>query len=66
MIMTGYTWVMEREVNGKIVREQAKAWSIDGIRSVIRAYEMANLGWRIADLRYNNYVKKILEESKNG
>lgn len=57
---------MEREVNGKIVREQAKAWSIDGIRSVIRAYEMANLGWSIADLRYNNYVKKILEKLKNG
>lgn len=64
--MTGYTWVMEREVNGEVVREQAKAWSIDGIRSVIRAYEMANLGWRIADLRYNDHVKKVLKESKGG
>ena len=64
--MTGYTWVMEREVNGEIVREQAKAWSIDGIRSVIRAYEMANLGWMIADLRYNDRVKNVLKKSKRG
>lgn len=57
---------MEREVNGTIVREQVKAWSIDGIRFVIRAYEMANLGWKIADLRYNDRVKKVLKESEKG
>lgn len=61
--MTGYTWIMEREVNGKIVREQAKAWSVYGIISVIRSYEMANLGWRIADLRYNDRVKNVMKES---
>lgn len=60
--MTGYTWVMERTVNGYPVREQCKAWSVEGIRSVIRAYEMANLGWHIADLRYNDRVKKVLKE----
>lgn len=64
--MTGYTWVMEREVNGEIVREQAKAWSVYGIRSVIRAYEMANIGWRISNLSYNDRVKKVLKESKRG
>lgn len=57
-----YTVIMERVVNGEVVREQAKAWSVEGLHYVIRAYKMANLGWKIADLPYNNRARRALGE----
>ena len=57
-----YTWIMERIADGHVIREQCKADSVTGVKSVIRAYKMAGLGWKIADLRYNARVLAAIKD----
>lgn len=60
-----YVIIMERiDGNRGAVREQVRAFSIAGIKQCIRAYRMANRGWYIANLRYNDRVCKIIGETK--
>lgn len=55
-----YTVIMERMQNGQKVHEQVRAYSVCGIRQCVRAYMMANRGWYIADLPYNERVRSVL------
>lgn len=60
-----YVIIMERiDDHKRVVHEQVRAFSIDGIKQCIRAYRMANRGWYIANLCYNDRVCKIIGETK--
>lgn len=56
-----YSWIMERQLGSLTIREQAKACCKEQINTVLRAYEMANLGWKIADLKYNDRLRRALK-----
>lgn len=62
MSYKSYTVIMERIMDDKIIREQVRAYSVRGILQCIRAYKMANLGWEVSKIPYNDRIRKILGE----
>ena len=57
-----YTWVMERKIGNYTVREQAYASSKEYIPQVLKVYSLCNLGWKIANLRFNDRIRKAIKE----